>query len=75
MKTIALTTYSTHIRKQHSTKLVGILLGFAASGAAAAICIPLAYAERGYQAIGGEWIAVIGAFFLARWLYKRRTQG
>lgn len=39
-------------------------------GLAAAIFLPMAWAERGFAGgIGGEWILIIGAFILGDYLY------
>jgi hypothetical protein len=41
----------------------------------AAIFIPLAFSERGYWAIGGEWPLIILSFFISRWIYKKLFGG
>jgi hypothetical protein len=65
-KTVSIYTHKKNHKPLHST-----LTGIAAAAAAGLICIPLATAERGYTAIGGEWICIIAAFFVARWIYKK----
>lgn len=46
------------------TLLVLIKLAISTSLAAgtAAVLVPLAYQERGYEAIGGEWILIVAVF-------------
>lgn len=36
--------------------------------------IPAAYAERGYSAIGGEWILIIATFSLTYWAITARLR-
>ena len=57
---------------------IGVIAGeaiaaTAAAGAVAMVMIPLAKAERGYDAVGGEWL-VIGAVLIATfYLIHRKT--
>ncbi len=51
--------------------LLSIFLGVLAGIIAGVIFIPLAYAERGYYAVGGKWLLIIAADVLATYaVYK-----
>lgn len=39
-----------------------------------ALAVPAAYAERGYWAIGGEWLLVLLSFVSALWLMGGREE-
>lgn len=41
---------------------IEVLIALAPTAVVAAITIPMAYAERGYSAIGGEWVMIIFTF-------------
>ncbi len=51
--------------------LCSALSGIIAGGAAGAVFVPGAYAERGYFAIGGEWILVIAVTVLTAYAVYR----
>jgi len=57
--------------KKYWPKWAFNLAGVAAAAGTAAAFVPLAYAERGYWAIGGEWMLVIIMFFVVRWICRR----
>lgn len=40
----------------------------------AAVLVPLAYAERGYSAIGGEWLVVVMAWVGCLWFISGGEQ-
>lgn len=50
---------------------VEIMAAAAAAGMTAAIMIPLARAERGYDAVGGEWLVIGGVMILTFYLIHR----
>ena len=41
----------------------------------ALVTIPAAYQERGYWAIGGEWIAVLGSFVITFLVSRKLMRG
>ena len=45
-----------------------LLIAFSIAFGTALAAFHVAYAERGYKAIGGEYLLVIGVFLLAYWL-------
>ncbi len=45
-----------------------LLIAFSIAFGTALAAFHMAYAERGYTAIGGEYLLVIGVFLLAYWL-------
>lgn len=55
--------------------MLGVLSALLAGGFAAWWLVPLAYAERGYSAIGGEWMLVLVISFMAfqadKWFLER----
>lgn len=49
------------------------VIAIAAAGLTAMVMIPAAKAERGYDAIGGEWLAIGGVLILTFCLIHRRV--
>ncbi len=45
-----------------------LLLAFLGAFAVASWAVPAAYAERGYSAVGGEWLLVAVTFIAVFWL-------
>lgn len=52
------------MKKWYGAFLVSALIGGVLGIAAAWWGIPYAYAERGYFAVGGEWLLILAAAFL-----------
>lgn len=50
--------------------LLHLVMAAGAAFAAACWAIPAAWAERGYAAIGGEWLLVICVFLGALWVLE-----
>ncbi len=57
----------------NSQKLLCIaLLSILAGAGTGAVLIPVAYAERGYFAVGGEWVVIIVAAVLTAKCFQRK---
>lgn len=55
--------------------MCGVLSALLVGGLTAWLIVPFAYAERGYRAIGGEWMLVfavtLAAFQISNWLLTK----
>ncbi len=60
-------------RRRHEARRIGVwtalvlvemVVAAASAGVVAAIFVPMGYRERGYWAMGGEWL-LVGAVFIA----------
>ncbi len=52
-------------------RLCTVLLGILAGIGTGVVLIPVAYAERGYFAVGGEWIIVIASAVLTAYAINK----
>lgn len=50
-----------------SVTVTKVALSFLMAWLTSLWAIPAAYAERGYNGIGGEWLLIIGAFWFTYW--------
>lgn len=55
-----------------------LLVSFSVGTATALLLVPIAYEERGYLAVGGEWFGTVfviySTFMLTKYLFKEREE-
>lgn len=61
-------------RQKLTYRLCMVLLSILAGAGTGAILIPVAYAERGCFAVGGEWILIIAAAVLTAKCFHRKEE-
>ncbi len=62
------------IRQKLTYRLCMVLLSILAGTGTGAVLIPVVYAERGYFAVGGEWVLIIAAAVLTAYAINKFYQ-
>lgn len=68
--TRAIVTRQGHSVKRALALLLHLVMASGAAFAVACWAIPAAWSERGYAAVGGEWLLVICVFLGALWVLE-----